>query len=65
MVSKFKLNTNANTPKNDEISPEVLRMLENLSDRKFANKSIAEKNDGGTASSKSKTAISDREFGKY
>ncbi|WP_099468758.1 methyl-accepting chemotaxis protein [Konateibacter massiliensis] len=57
MVSKFKLrNSSKDYPKYDEFNPEVLKMLDDMSDKKRNNTS---------SSSKQSIALSDTEFGKY
>ncbi|SNS05018.1 methyl-accepting chemotaxis sensory transducer [Anaerovirgula multivorans] len=66
MVSRFKLKQNARMyNKLDEISPEVLKMLEGMSKNKKANASSMEEVHNETAAPKLNIALSDREFGKY
>lgn len=64
-VSKYKLKKNIRSfGKFDEISPEVLMMLENMTGKK--NGRAAEQNTYEEVSSlKPKIALSDKEFGKY
>lgn len=66
MVSKFKLKQNIKSYSSlDEISPEILKMLESMSEKKkSASGSQSVSHDPGTHP-KPKIALSDMEFGKY
>ncbi len=65
MVGKFKLKEKARANGNlDEISPEVLRMLESMSSKRKA-EGYEELPSGEGLMAKSKIALSDIEFGKY
>lgn len=67
-VSKFKLKKNAKTiGKLDDLRPEILKMLENMSQKDKVNQenfdetfSVKEE-----APTKTKIELSDKEFGKY
>jgi methyl-accepting chemotaxis protein len=61
-VSKFKLRKTSKRSRLDEVSPEVLMMLENMSGKK-KNNINSEMNED--AALKPKIVLSDREFGKY
>ncbi len=64
-VSRFKLKRNDGSFKgSDELSPEVLRMLENMSERKVNPQSNKETH-AGAPSAKTRIVLSDNEFGKY
>lgn len=63
MVGKFKLKKNAAYGRMEELNPEVLKMLENMS-RKGKTNSIAIEDTPGEVETK-KIALSDKEFGKY
>lgn len=66
MVSKFKLKKNAkNYGKFEDISPEVLKMLENMSQRGNINSNSMNETYGEKATKKTKIVLSDTEFGKY
>lgn len=67
MVGKFKLkhNTVRTYGKLDELNPDVIKMLEELSDRKKRNRNQLEEIDEEFTPAKSKIALSDNEFGKY
>ncbi len=61
MVSQFKLKQNSKTfSRMEELSPEILQLLENMSERKRAGSSLKE-----AAPVKSRIALTDSEFGKY
>ncbi|KUO77023.1 MAG: chemotaxis protein [Clostridia bacterium BRH_c25] len=65
-VSKFKLKKiNQTYNKFDELNPEVLKMLEGMSERKKADSEHKELARTETEASKTKIALSDKEFGKY
>lgn len=69
-VSKFKLRkANQIYNRYEEISPEVLKMLEDMSEKKKPNKSKMEENGeealNEASASKPKISLSDKEFGKY
>ncbi len=65
MVGKFKLKHNTRSMnKLDEISPDVLKMLEELSEKKKDGFADKEKSID-TSASKNKISLSDTEFGKY
>ncbi len=66
MVGKFKLKHNARSMNRlDGISPEVLKMLEDMSEKKKAKFADKEETTGDIYPSQSKIALSDTEFGKY
>jgi methyl-accepting chemotaxis protein len=66
MVSKFKLKQNVRTYSSlDELNPEVLRMLENMSENKKIKSNFNEDTYNETASGRNKIILSDNEFGKY
>lgn len=66
MVGKFKLKKiNQTYNKFEDISPEVLKMLENMSDKKKADSKPLEADDGKRPVSKPRITLSDKEFGKY
>lgn len=65
-VSKFKLKkVNQSYSRFDDLNPEVLKMLEEMSERKKADSNNRELARAEAAASKTKIALSDREFGKY
>jgi methyl-accepting chemotaxis protein len=66
LVAKFKLKKNSKTyGKIEELSPEVLKMLEDMSQKGKANSSeIWDSSEKETAANP-KIALSDKEFGKY
>ncbi len=65
-VSKFKLKkVNRAYGKFEEFNPEVLKMLEEMSEKKKANKSHDDEAGNEAAASRPKIALSDKEFGKY
>lgn len=65
MVSRFKLKQNVKLrSKLDEISPEVLKMLEDMAGRK-KDASVFPEETHDRAAARPKIALSDREFGKY
>ncbi len=65
MVSRFKLRKNTKTYNHmEELNPDVIKMLEDMSGKKKSNgNAIESRNISGTT--KSKIALSEREFGKY
>lgn len=66
MVSKFKLKQNVKSYSSlDELNPEVLRMLENMSESKRQKSTFSGDTYKEAASGKSKIVLSDNEFGKY
>ncbi|WHH57613.1 methyl-accepting chemotaxis protein [Petroclostridium sp. X23] len=66
MVGKFKLRQNIKTyRKLDELNPEVLQMLQHMTEKRKVNFSLIEEAHAETAASKPKIALSDKEFGKY
>ena len=66
MVGKFKLKQNVKSYSQvDDLSPEVLKMIEDMAARKKANSGHKELARTGVAASKKKIALSDKEFGKY
>ncbi len=66
MVSKFKLQKGGlNNNKFDDLDPEILRMLEDMSDKKNAPTAPDKETNTEAAASKSKIVLSDKEFGKY
>lgn len=66
MVGKFKLRQNGRTfNKLDELSPEVLRMLESLSEKKKNLTGANEEAHLKTKGVQSKITLSDSDFGKY
>lgn len=66
MVSKFKLKKiNQSYNKLEDISPEVLKMLQSMSEKRKSNPDTAEEAYAEAAASKKKIALSDKEFGKY
>ena len=67
-VSRFKLRKNKNTyvQTTETISPEILKMLEKMSDKKTAVSSFDEsRSEVAATSSRNKILLSDKEFGKY
>jgi len=65
-VSKFKLKKVSHAyDKFEEFNPEVLKMLEDMSEKKKASKGHKEEAKTEAAASKPKIALSDKEFGKY
>jgi len=65
MVSRFRLKKLDKSVNNlEELSPEILKMLEDMADKKKADSSPEEAN-AEVAASKAKIALSDKEFGKY
>jgi len=68
-VSKFKLkkSTGSSYKGFEDLNPEVLRMLEEMSHKKQGNYSSMNRGyaEAAVTSSKSKISLSDREFGKY
>lgn len=65
-VSKFKLKKVSHVyRKFEEFSPDVLKMLEDMSEKKKPNKGHKEEAKTEDAASKPKIALSDKEFGKY
>ena len=66
MVGKFRLKKNVITNHNyDDISPEVLNMLENMSKRKNQNISYTAEAKDKPVASRHEISLSDKEFGKY
>ncbi|RKL62407.1 HAMP domain-containing protein [Thermoanaerobacteraceae bacterium SP2] len=66
MISRFKLKkVDKSLDKLEELSPEILKMLEDMSEKKKNNSSPAEEAHVEVAASKTKIALSDNEFGKY
>lgn len=66
MVSKFKLKKISHAGgKFDELSPEVLRMLESMHEKKKMNTGGMEETRAEAAAAKPKITLSDSEFGKY
>jgi methyl-accepting chemotaxis protein len=66
MVSKFKLKkVTESYSKLDELSPEVLKMLENMSKKETTNSSAIKGTSDKEATKRTKIALSDKEFGKY
>lgn len=68
MVNKFKLKNSEHTymeNKKEELSPEVIRMLENMSEKKKYNTLEGIEAKSAAAASKVKIKLSDDEFGKY
>ena len=66
MVSKFKLRQNGRSfSKLDELSPEVLTMLKNMSETRNLKLSPMQEAYAEAAAAKTKIILSDREFGKY
>lgn len=65
MVSKFTLKKGSfSSGKMDKIDPEVLRMLENMADKRKSENFECEAH-GEAAAAKNRIALSDMEFGKY
>ncbi len=65
-VARFKLKKVSHTyNKYEELNPEVLKMLEEMSERKKADLEDEQHHKGEGSSSKAKIALSDKEFGKY
>lgn len=65
-VSKFRLKkANQAYNKLGELNPEVLKMLEDMSEKKKANSNHGDTVRAEAAASKMKIALSDSEFGKY
>lgn len=66
MVIKFKLKQNTKAySRIDEISPEVLKMLEDMADKKRDNSYSKAEAHEKLSVNKPKIALSDKEFGKY
>lgn len=66
MVSKFNLKQNVKSYNNlNELNPEVLRMLEEMAEKKNSKTTFTNDAYGEAAVTKSKIALSDMEFGKY
>lgn len=66
MVGKFKLRQNINFHNNlDELSPEVLRMLEKMAQKKNSKPISLNNAREEAAVTKSKIGLSDKDFGKY
>lgn len=66
MVGKFTLQKGGSkSSKFDELDPEILRMLENMAEKKKTAISNDSEAYSQAAASKSKIALSDKEFGKY
>jgi len=66
LVGKFNLKKSNSTIKNlDELSPELLRMLENMAEKKRSTDTHLHEKKGEAKSLKMKIALSDSEFGKY
>ena len=66
LVGKFKLKQNVKSYSQvDNLSPEVLKMIEDMAARKKANSGHKELARTEVATSKTKIALSDKEFGKY
>lgn len=64
MVSRYKLKqNNKNYNRNEKINPDVLKMLDNMSESKNTSVNTATKND--EAATKRTINLSDNEFGKY
>ncbi len=65
-VGRFRLKRNAAVfSGHKELSPEVLKILEDMSDKKKASLKIEETANAEAAASKPKITLSDKEFGKY
>ncbi len=67
-VSRFKLRRNRNTytQTSEAINPEILKMLEKMSERKTAATTFeGAKEEAAATSSKNSILLSDKEFGKY
>lgn len=65
-VSKYKLRKNTGlSGKFDELSPEVLMMLENMTVKKKSGRGIEQNTEDESNTSRSRIALSDKEFGKY
>jgi methyl-accepting chemotaxis protein len=66
MVGKFKLKQNLRTySRLDEISPQILKMLESMAEKKKGNPSSITESRDEAAPGRQKIALSDIEFGKY
>lgn len=66
MVGKFKLKQNVKSYNRlDELSPEVLKMLEGMAENRKTNLSLTGEALSEAATTKMKIALSDKEFGKY
>lgn len=65
-VSRFKLKKIAKNHNSlDEINPEVLKMLENMSEKEKTDSEPTEETKDEAATTKTEIALSDKEFGKY
>jgi methyl-accepting chemotaxis protein len=66
-VAKFKLRRNISKSYRslDEINPDVLRMLENMSEKRKANDAADDSQSEAAVTSSRKIVLSDNEFGKY
>ncbi len=65
-VSKFKLKkVRQEYTRYEDLNPEILKMLENMSEMKKSNKDYNEEALGEAAASRHKIVLSDKEFGKY
>ena len=62
LVDKFKLKQNTKSFSNQELSPEVLKMLDDMSQKGKIN---SQKDTGEESAINKKIMLSDREFGKY
>jgi methyl-accepting chemotaxis protein len=66
LVVRFKLKKNNDTySKREELSPEVLKMLEDMSQKGNQKSRETEDSSGNKAAWSTKIALSDKEFGKY
>jgi methyl-accepting chemotaxis protein len=67
MVSRFKLKKSSKTyGKMEDLSPEVLAMLENMTEKKNKNSGLTEdKKNSKLKQVKPRITLSDKEFGKY
>jgi methyl-accepting chemotaxis protein len=67
LVSRFRLKKNSRTyNKMEEISPEVMLMLENMADKKRNNTGfLYEKHDNKVVAAMPKISLNDKDFGKY
>ncbi len=66
MVSKFRLQkVGRSYGKLEDLNPEVLKMLENMSDQRKNNRPYSDDAMGEAVTSKANISLSDKEFGKY
>ncbi|MHB8064856.1 MAG: HAMP domain-containing methyl-accepting chemotaxis protein [Ruminiclostridium sp.] len=65
MVGKFNLRKGNSVKNLNDLSPELIRMLENMTEKKRSTDTFKHEKKGEAITSKMKIALSDSEFGKY